>query len=285
MDAESRIDLHSHTTASDGALSPTELVRKAKSVGISVLAITDHDTVEGLDEARLEAEKIGIRIVPGVEFGIEVSGTEVHMLGYLFDDKDPVLLDRLHELQDGRLNRGKKMVEKLRAIGINITWAQVAEIAGDGSIGRPHVAQALIQAGYASSIEEAFKKYISRGRPAFVERAHLTLEECIDLVHQAGGVAVLAHPTFVNDVEYVLPRLVKVGLDGIETYYGRYTEETIAWIEKLAKKHNLIKTGGSDFHGLDALSHADLGSVDVPPECLEELERKAAGTRTNHEGS
>ena len=275
MTTANSIDLHSHTTASDGALSPTELVQKAHDIGITVLGITDHDTVEGLDEARLEARKHGIRIVPGVEFGIEVSGTEVHMLGYLFDDKDPVLLEKLSELQNGRLNRGKKMVDKLRALGINITWAQVAEIAGDGSIGRPHVAQALIEGGYASSIDEAFKKYISRGRPAFVERTHLTLEECIDLVHQAGGAAVLAHPTFVKDVEYLLPRLVKAGLDGIETYYGRYTEETIASIAKLAEKHNLVTTGGSDFHGLDALSHAELGSVDVPLKCLEELERRA----------
>lgn len=275
MTTANRIDLHSHTTASDGALSPTELVQKAHAIGISVLGITDHDTVEGLDEARLEARKHGIRIVQGVEFGIEVSGTEVHMLGYLFDDKDPVLLEKLSELQNGRLNRGKKMVDKLRAIGIDITWAQVASIAGDGSIGRPHVAQALIEAGYASSIEEAFDKYISRGRPAFVERTHLTLEECIDLVHQAGGAAVLAHPTFVKDVEYLLPRLVQAGLDGIETYYGRYTEETIASIEKLAEKYNLVTTGGSDFHGLDALSHAELGSVDVPLKCLEELERRA----------
>src|SRR5688500_2016580 len=276
MSRAARIDLHSHTTASDGALSPTDLVKKAHSVGLTALAITDHDTVEGLEEARAEAVRVGMRIVSGVEFGIEVGGTEVHMLGYLFDDKDPVLLGKLSVLQDGRRNRGKKMVGKLRDLGINITWAQVAEIAGDGSIGRPHVAQTLIEGGYASTIDEAFKKYISRGRPAFVERAQLTLEECIDLVHQAGGVAVLAHPTFVKDVEHVLPRLVSAGLDGIETYYGRYTDETIAAIEKLARKHNLITTGGSDFHGLDALSHAELGSVDVPVKCLEELERRAA---------
>lgn len=275
MSRAARIDLHSHTTASDGALSPTHLVKKAHSVGLTALAITDHDTVEGLEEARAEAVRVGMRIVSGVEFGIEVGGTEVHMLGYLFDDKDPVLLEKLSVLQDGRRNRGKKMVGKLRDLGINITWAQVAEIAGDGSIGRPHVAQALIERGYATTIDEAFKKYISRGRPAFVERAQLALEECIDLVHQAGGVAVLAHPTFVKDVEHVLPRLVSAGLDGIETYYGRYTDETIAAIEKLARKHNLITTGGSDFHGLDALSHAELGSVDVPVKCLEELERRA----------
>ena len=283
MDTVARIDLHSHTTASDGALSPTDLVKKAYSAGITVLAITDHDTVEGLDEARVEAAKVGIRIVPGVEFGIEVGGTEVHMLGYLFDERNPILLEKLSDLQEGRLNRGKKMVAKLRDLGINITWAQVAEIAGDGSIGRPHVAQALIEGGYASTIDEAFKKYISRGRPAFVERAHLTLEECIDLVHQAGGVAILAHPTFVNDVEHVLPRLIKAGLDGIETYYGRYTEETIASIEKLAKKYNLVMTGGSDFHGLDALSHAELGSVDVPARCLEELERRAAQASSSNQ--
>ncbi|HUP26869.1 MAG TPA: PHP domain-containing protein [Chloroflexia bacterium] len=282
MDTPTRIDLHSHTTASDGALTPTELVRKAHSVGITVLAVTDHDTVSGLEEAREEAGHQGIRIVPGVEFGIEVGGTEVHMLGYLFDDKHPVLLEKLGELREGRLNRGKKMVEKLRAIGININWARVAEIAGDGSVGRPHVARALIEGGYASSIDEAFKKYISRGRPAFVERTHLTLEECIDLVHQAGGAAVLAHPTFVKEVERVLPSLVKAGLDGIETYYGRYTDETIHWIEGLAKKYSLVTTGGSDFHGLDALSHAELGSVDVPPRCLVELEQRVGSRAGLH---
>ncbi len=215
-----KIDLHTHTTASDGALTPTELVQRAAQVGIAVLSITDHDTLAGLDEAQQAAGRYGIRLVPGVEFGIDVKGAEVHMLGYLFDPQYPPLLDRLAELREGRIHRGRRMVELLAKLGIHIRWERVEQIAAGASVGRPHVGQALVEAGYARTIDEAFDKYLARGRPAYVERTQLTIEQCIELVHEAGGVAVLAHPTWVGDVEGMLPGWSKPGWTALKPITG-----------------------------------------------------------------
>ncbi|HKP51097.1 MAG TPA: PHP domain-containing protein [Chloroflexia bacterium] len=272
----SKIDLHTHTTASDGALTPTALLHRAAQVGISTLAITDHDTVAALTEARPVAEALGIRLITGVEFGTNWADAEIHMLGYFFDPDHPQMQRTLADLREGRLERGRHMVEKLNALGLSdVTWERVEQIAAGGSVGRPHVAEALIERGYASTIDEAFSKYLGRGKPAYVERTQITPAECISLVHSAGGVISFAHPTWVTDLETLLPSLVEAGLDGIETYYGLYKPETVAWLEKLARRYNLVPTGGTDFHGRDGLLHADLGSRSVPPECLAELERRA----------
>lgn len=275
MNANSKIDLHSHTTASDGGLTPTELVRLAAERGIGTLGITDHDTTDGLAEAQRVARELGVRIVPGVEFGLDVRGTEVHMLGYFFDPQHPRLQEKLLVLRAGRLERGRRMVERLAEHEVHIPWERVQEIAAGGSVGRPHVAKALIEGGYVETIDEAFEKYLGRGKPGYVERTQLTPEECIALIHEAGGVASLAHPTWIADLEALLPSLVEAGLDGLETYYGNYSEETIAWLASLAEKYNLAPTGGSDFHGLSSLSHAQLGSVSLPSQCFAEWERRA----------
>ncbi len=256
-------------------MTPSELVRRAAEVGIGVLSITDHDTLAGLEEAQRAATRFDMWVVPGVEFGIDVKGAEVHMLGYLFDPQYPPLLARLAQLREERIHRGRRMVELLAGLGVKIPWERVEEIAAGASVGRPHVGQALVEAGYAQTIDEAFDKYLARGRPAYVERTRFTIEECIALVHEAGGVAVLAHPTWLDDVEGMLPGLVRAGLDGLETYYGLYDAQTVAWLEGLARRYLLVPTGGSDFHGLDTLTHADLGSVSVPPECFDELVRRA----------
>jgi predicted metal-dependent phosphoesterase TrpH len=279
-----KIDLHTHTTASDGALPPAELLRKAASVGIGTLAITDHDTVAALSEALPVARQLGVRLVPGVEFGAYVNGVEVHMLGYLFNPGHPTLLQKLQELREGRLDRGKLMVSKLNALGVGISWERVEQIATGESVGRPHVAQALIEAGYAASVDDAFDKYLGRGRPAYVERTQLSPEACIALIHQAGGVAVLAHPTWVRNVEELLPDIVAAGLDGIETYYGVYGPDIITWLEGLARQFDLVPTGGSDYHGFEGLAHAELGSVSVPPECFAELELRANRQQAVHRG-
>jgi predicted metal-dependent phosphoesterase TrpH len=278
---QTSIDLHTHTTASDGSLTPTQLVQRAAEVGISILAITDHDSTEALPEARPVAEKLGIRLIPGVEFGTSVSGAEVHMLGYFFDPEHPEMSQTLASLREGRLHRGQQMVEKLNALGFSdVTWERVEEIAAGGSVGRPHVAEALIERGYATSIDDAFEKYLGRGKPAYVDRTQISPEECIDLVHRAGGVASLAHPTWVTGVEGLLPGLVEAGLDGIETYYGLYTPDIIAWIESLARRYRLVPTGGTDYHGREGLLHADLGSVSLPSECFADLEERHS--RLNH---
>jgi len=270
-----KIDLHTHTTASDGALSPTELVRQAAAVGIGTLGITDHDTTAGLAEAQAEAHTLGVRIVPGVEFGADYQGNEVHMLGYFFDPANPTLAGTLAELREGRSGRGKRMLEKLRPLGVSVPWERVIEIAGKAAPGRPHLAQALIEAGYAGTIDEVFDKYLGHGRPGYVERTQLSPQDCIALVHGAGGVASLAHPTWLSEPVHLLAQLVDAGLDGIETYYGAYDEATVAWLEALASKFGLVPTGGTDFHGAAGLAHADLGSRSLPPECFAELERRA----------
>lgn len=273
-----KIDLHTHTTASDGSLTPTQLVEKAASVGIGTLSITDHDTVAGLEEGRAAAQRLGVRIIPGVEFGTNIGEEEIHMLGYLFDPAQPLLAKRLQNLREGRVGRAKRMVEKLNAVGVSIAWERVAEIAKGASVGRPHVARVLIEAGHAASVDEAFEKYLWRDKPAYVPRDPFSPEECISFVHEVGGVAVLAHPTWVKKLETLLPSLVRSGLDGIETYYGRYNTETVARFARLASKHGLVPTGGSDYHGFEGLAHAELGSVSVPPECLAALEGRMPAT-------
>lgn len=270
-----KIDLHTHTTASDGALSPTELVRRAADIGIGTLGITDHDTVAGLDEAEAEANTLGIRIVPGVEFGADYRGNEVHMLGYFFDPHDPALLATLAELREGRFGRARRMLNKLEPLGVSVPWERVMEIAGDAAPGRPHLAQALIEAGYAGTIDEVFDKYLGHGKPGYVERTQLSPQDCIEAVHRAGGVASLAHPTWLTEPEHLLAELVEAGLDGIETYYGAYDDATVEWLRGLAERYGLVPTGGTDFHGFPGLTHSDLGARFLPPECLAELERLA----------
>jgi predicted metal-dependent phosphoesterase TrpH len=248
-------------------------------VGIGTLGITDHDTTAGLAEAQAEARTLGIRIVPGVEFGADYQGNEVHMLGYFFDPHNPTLASTLAELREGRFGRARRILDRLRPLGVSVPWERVMEIAGEAAPGRPHLAQALIEAGYAGTIDEVFELYLGHGRPGYVERTQLSPQDCIALVHSAGGVASLAHPTWLTEPVHLLAQLVEVGLDGIETYYGAYDEPTVAWLEALARKFGLVPTGGTDFHGPAGLAHADLGSRSLPPECFEELERRAEARR------
>jgi predicted metal-dependent phosphoesterase TrpH len=270
-----KIDLHTHTTASDGALAPADLVVLASERGIGTLSITDHDSTEGLAEAQAVAMEIGVQMITGVELGAYMLGAEVHMLGYFFDPEHPRMKQTLSELREGRSYRGRRMVEKLQELGLDVSWERVQEIAAGGAVGRPHVGRVLIEKGHAVSIDDAFDQYLGRGKPAYIPRTQLTPTDCISLVHEAGGVAVLAHPTWIDGVELLLPRLVEAGLDGIETYYGTYGDETIAWLEGLAREYGLVPTGGSDYHGQPGLAHADLGTVSVPPQYFEELERRA----------
>ncbi len=274
-----KIDLHTHTTASDGAFSPAELVRHASEVGITTLAITDHDTVSALAEARRTATPLKLRIISGVEFGTDLEGSEVHMLAYFFDPGNPLLLQKLAQLRDGRLDRGKVMVDKLRSMGLYIEWSRVQAIATGESVGRPHIARALIEAGHVESVDEAFDKYLGHGKAAYIPRTQLSPAECIDLAHRAGGVASLAHPTWIKDVERLLPHLVDAGLDGLETYYGSYDNDIVTWLARLARQYDLVPTGGSDFHGSAGLAHSGLGSRSVPPFCLAELEKRVGARR------
>lgn len=197
-----RADLHTHTTASDGTLSPAELVREAAAVGLQILAVTDHDTTDGIQQAQEEARRCGLELVPGVELSTDTAGAEVHILGYFVDWRDPEFTALLRRMREDRVERAREMVRRLNRLGLPLTFDDVARQA-DGAVGRPHVARALVAAGYVSSFEEAFTRYLARGRPAYVERRRFTPEEAVEVVLRAGGVPVLAHPLWGGDRDRV----------------------------------------------------------------------------------
>jgi predicted metal-dependent phosphoesterase TrpH len=274
--------LHSHTTVSDGGLTPKELVARAANQGIEVLAITDHDTTSGLPEALQEARKWGITVVPGVEISTTSGREEIHLLGYFVDLKDPALQALLVRTRAGRRARAKKMLVRLKRLGLPIEWDRLIELAGEGSsIGRPHVAMTLIEAGHVTSWDEAFDLWIGRGCPAYVERDKLSPEETIQIVRKSGGLPVLAHPYIYRrngsrkkgmDLNYWLPRLRAAGLAGIEIYYPNYPRRVSRQLLAKAVDQGLLITGGSDFHG-GPLGNG-LGNVDVPWAAWEWLERR-----------
>jgi predicted metal-dependent phosphoesterase TrpH len=268
-----RIDLHTHSTASDGELAPDALVQLALARGLTTIALTDHDSVAGLDAALNAARGTSLTVIPGVELSADVEKSEVHVLGYFIDWRNAHFLAMLEKFRDGRYGRAEKMTRKLTALGAPISFERVKEIAGDAALGRPHVAQALLEAGHIMTIAEAFDKYIGRNGPAYVERFKLTPEDAVALILEAGGVPVLAHP---REVTYWVQPLVKAGLLGLEVFYGVYDDATIAELARLARQYDLIATGGSDFHGLNKMAHmCALGEVNVPPNVADKLRARA----------
>lgn len=268
----SKIDLHIHTNASDGKYSPAEVVRQAVEHGLTVIAITDHDTVDGIVPA-LNAAKASsnLRVIPGVEISTETSSGETHILGYFIDYYDNQLKTTLELMRNSRRYRAQKMIAKLHNLGVHIDWRRVQEIAGSGAIGRPHIAQAMLEKGYIASLKEAFAKYIGRDCPAYVEREKITPVEAVQLIVKASGLPVLAHPTTMDHPETTIAELKEAGLVGVEAYYGNYTAEEADKLSALAEKHHLIITGGSDYHGLDIINEPMLGTVNVPDRTAEQL--------------
>src|SRR5579884_2074690 len=280
MSTSSRVDLHLHTTLSDGRLTPCELVRHAHARGVRWLAITDHDTTDGLPEAEAEAARLGLELIPGIELSTDLGALSVHVLGYFLAYKDPVLQERLALLRDDRVYRARRMVERLGELGYPIAWERVLQIAGEGVVGRPHIAQALLEAGYVGSITEAFDRFIADHGPAYVERMKLTPAEAIAMVHAAGGVAAVAHPYDAPDVDALVADLAAAGIDGVETYYQGYTPERVGHLADLAAEYGLVPTGGSDYHGFPMGSATevdnDVGSVLVPDDTVDRLRARAA---------
>ncbi len=273
----SLVDLHTHTCASDGALSPEELVDRALEVGLKYLAITDHDIVDAIPQAQQRAQQLGLELIPGIELSTDIPHGEVHVLGYYIDFHDTDFLKTLETMRDSRLRRAQRMVEKLGQLGMPLEWERVQQLAGEGSVGRPHVAQAMVEKGYVATIAEAFQKWIGREGPAYVERYKLTPSEAVALIRQVGGVPVLAHPLDIPNLEALLAELNAQGLMGLECYYGKYTGEQTEYLVSLADKFGLIHTGGTDFHGLPSMDDVPLGGTYVPITCVEEL--KAAYAR------
>ena len=267
----SLVDLHIHSTASDGKYKPTEIIAKAAGLGLKVVSLTDHDSIEGIAPA-IEAVKAfpDLTFIPGVEISTDLPDGEAHILGYFIDYTDPDFKKELEKFRDSRTGRGRRMVEKLNGLGIKIDWARVQEIAGDGAIGRPHVAQAMLEKGYIKTFEEAFDKYIGHGGPAYVEREKMTPEEAVKLILRAKGIPVLAHPFTVKDPAAMVKNLKKVGLMGIEAYYKDNTPAATQNSLKLAKRYGLIATGGTDYHGIND-NEVMMGGTEVPMAAAEKL--------------
>lgn len=260
-------DFHNHSTASDGKLTPTQMVDLAAANGVRIFALTDHDSTEGIAEARRAAEKHpGFFLIPGVELSTDIEGDEVHVLGYFTYEQleNPELQAALAKFRAGRFERGKAMVDKLIALGKPISWERVLEIAGEASVGRPHVAQALVEAGHVATIPEAFDLYIGRNGPAYAEREKMTPLEAVQTLRRYGAPAVMAHPSFTKSAEVILPELVEAGLAGMEVYYKDYDEETIAGLAAMAKRLGILPLGGSDYHALNNPGEREPGDIPLP---------------------
>ncbi len=277
------VDLHVHTTASDGVLTPSEIVRYAKKKGLQAIAITDHDTIEGLEEGLSEGKRIDFEVIPGIEISAQHSPGSMHLLGFFIDIQHPFLKERLEYLQRARAERNPKIAEKLTQLGIRISFEEVLKASGGGQVGRPHFAQVLMEKGYVRSFQEAFDRFLKKGAPAYAEKFRFSPEESIHFINEAKGVAVLAHPNTLNmngysELETLILQLVKKGLKGIEVYYPEHSPVEVTQYETLAKKHGLFITGGTDYHGIEK-NGLDIGvgrgEMRLPYSIVENL--KAAG--------
>ena len=268
----SRVDLHLHSSASDGRLSPADLIAEAARLGLTVIALTDHDTVDGIAPAVTAARSFpDLRVIPGIELSTEASQSEVHILGYFIDYRDKDLIVRLERMRKSRVERAQAMIARLDDLGLSIDWSRDCEIANGGTVGSPHLAQAMQEKGYITAVREAFDGYLERGGSAYVKRKKFSPEAAVKLIRQVKGLPVLAHPLYINDLETMITRLVVEGLVGLEVYYKDYNADEISQLEDMAEGYNLVPTGGTDYHGLDAQDEVMMGGVDVPFSAAERL--------------
>ena len=262
--------MHLHSNLSDGLDSPEELVDLAKKAGLKTISLTDHDNVDGIERAQRRGAEVGVEVIPGIEFTCEIPRAEVHILGYFIDFKDPELLQTLKKIQEDRVKRIYKIVEKLRGLGVGLSPEDVFSISGKKAPGRPHVARALIAKGHVSNFKEAFIRYLDFRAPAYVSHYKLTPSDAVKLIAKAGGVPVFAHPV-ISNCDEIIPGLTADGLAGIEVYYPGYDEQQIKKYTTIAKKFGLLVTGGSDFHGLESGREAKLGDIAIPDEYVDKL--------------
>jgi predicted metal-dependent phosphoesterase TrpH len=267
--AQGSVDLHLHTTASDGQYSPTEVVHRARELGLTAIAITDHDTTDGVEEAQAAASGTLLQVIPGVEISTDIPHSEVHILGYYVAYREPSFQAKLALFRASRVNRAQRMLEKLARMGRPLDWKRVRQIAGGASVGRPHIAKAMLEKGYVDSIDEAFDRYINRNGPAYVERMKVSPLEAVQLILEADGVPVLAHPLYGTQM---VPELAHHGLAGLEAYYTGYSPDETRFLVDLATKYDLLVTGGTDFHGEDVQPTHPLGGVMVPQVVVSSLE-------------
>jgi len=261
----SKGDFHLHSTASDGVHTPTWVMETAAANGVRALSLTDHDSTEGLAEAQAAADQLGLRLIPGMELSVDLGKADVHLLGYGIDVTARPLQEFLAWQREGRLGRTRKIVEILAANGMPIRIERVLEIAGEATVGRPHVARALLEQGHVSSVQEAFDLWLGNGKPADVDRPKLEPREAIKVVHENGGVVFIAHPTYMGD-DYLasLSTLRDLGADGIETYYKHYPADIVQAHARLATELGMGASGGSDYHGLGNPDDRDIGDFVFP---------------------
>jgi predicted metal-dependent phosphoesterase TrpH len=275
------IDLHTHSTVSDGSVPPEEIPSLAATAGCSAVALTDHDRLDGTEAARARAEELGIRFVPGCEVSCEWSPGTCHVLVYFVEPVEGPLQEELRRLQDDRDTRNRRLADRLGELGVQVTLDEVAAEAKGQSIGRPHFAAVMVRKGVVQSIQEAFDSYLAKGRPAYVPKARLSARDVASLARASGGVPVLAHPLSLGldrpATASAIAALAEDGLAGIECHYGRYSPEERSWLLGVAKTYSLVATGGSDFHGdykPDLSVGVGTGDLEVPDAVLDELEER-----------
>ena len=279
------IDLHTHSTASDGSLSPDELVRHARAAGLAAIALSDHDTTVGLNEAAKTAREIGIELIPAIEFSVE-SATETHIIGLMIDPGNEALQNAIVRSQKQRIERSQETARKLTALGMPVTFEEAAALAGGDVIGRAHFAKLLVQKGFTASVKEGFDRFLASGKPAYVGGHVITDREAIEIIHNAGGVAVLCHPHLIKlsdaDLFAYMTTLKAYGLDAVEGYYTEFTSTMETTFRAFAEKLDLLLSGGSDFHGANKPTIAigkGYGNLEIPYALLNALREKANSYR------
>ncbi len=282
MSATRRCDLHMHTVHSDGTLTPTQLVELAKKQGLSCIALTDHDTLSGVEEAQAAGSRLGVEVIAGVEISVICESGTMHILGYFIDPKSKQLQENLEEIQEARRQRNPMIIEKLRKLGLDITLAEVEGESGGDQVGRPHFARVLVAKGYVKNFEEAFEKYLTKGAPGYVDKRKLTSRDAIEMIEEAGGIASLAHPKLVKkdakpgEIDQMLGKLKSEGLKGLEVYSSCQNKEEAALFKKAAEKLGLFITGGSDFHGAnkpDVILGGMGEGASIPYETIDEMKK------------
>ncbi|MHB9022808.1 MAG: PHP domain-containing protein [Armatimonadota bacterium] len=279
-----QVDLHLHTTYSDGTLSPEALVAEAAARGVRVIAVTDHDEVGGVAPARKAAEACGVEVWSGVEINTQVGRNEVHILGYGFSVDSAVLAEGLAYLRQGRIERMERILQRLADLGYPLDVERVRQLAGHGSVGRPHIARALVEAGYVKSMGDAFDRLIGDRGPAYVPRMKYLPEEAIELIHRAGGFASLAHPGKLGDPPAMIRRLLPAGLDALEAYHSDHLPATAERMLRQARNYRLAVTGGTDSHGPGGAHEVPIGSVEMPDTIVEPLRKLIAGRMKEKRG-
>ena len=272
--ANTYVDLHLHSTKSDGSFSPTQVVRRAADVGLSAISLTDHDSVAGVREAQTAGRDVGVEVIPGIELSTQEANTDIHILGYFVDPDHSDLLAWLRQFQETRLKRAEKIVEKLNRLGVRIAMSQVLHRAGNAAIGRPHIADVLVEEGIVFSHDQAFQTYLGYGRPAFQPKFTLTPGEAVEIIHAAGGLASLAHPILYRR-DALIPDLIEQGLDGIEVLHTKHDAAAVRRYSTMADHYGLLRTGGSDCHG-DSRGDPVIGNVLVPSAFLDAMKRRIA---------